>query len=149
MGLATLESVENSRQVAKKMDDLVVVVAGLNQTLMQDILPAWFKKIEEDQEAAKGAFDQAASALRWTKWAVIASVIVTIAATWWQVDVAKTIDRENSEQQRRLETVLREQLSVQQKLIEQQAKNAEAMREVVTTSKQPVRIAKHKKHQRK
>ncbi len=142
MGRATLESVENSRQVAKKMDDLVVVVAGLNQTLVQDVLPAWFKKTEEDQEATKGAFDQAARGLWWTKWAVIASVFTTIAATWWQVDVANTIDRENSEQQRRVETVLREQLVAQQKLIEQQTKDAAAMREVVATLKQQVLIAK-------
>lgn len=142
MGRATLESVENSRQVAKKMDDLVVVVAGLNQTLVQDVLPAWFKKIEEDQEAAKGAFDQAARGLWWTKWAVIASVFATVVATWWQVDVAKTIDRENSEQQRRVETVLREQLVAQQKLIEQQTKDAAAMREVVATLKQQIRTAK-------
>jgi hypothetical protein len=63
-------------------------------------------------------------------------------ATWWQVDVAKSIDRENSEQQKRAETVMREQLAVQQKLIEQQAKDAAAMREVVATLKQPVPIAK-------
>lgn len=142
MGRATLESGENSRQVAKKMDDLVVVVVGLNQTLVQDVLPAWFKKIEEDQEAAKDAFDQAARGLWWTKWAVIASVFVTIMATWWQVDVAKSIDRENSEQQKRAENVLREQLAAQKKFIEQQAKDAAAMREVVATLKQQVFIAK-------
>lgn len=147
MGRATLESVENSRQVAEKMDDLVVVVAGLNQTLVQDVLPAWFNKIEEDQEAAKGAFDQAARGLWWTKWAVIASVFATIGATWWQVDVAKSIDSENSEQQRRVEAVLREQLSAQQKLIEQQAKDAAAMREAVATPKQSVPIAKLKNRQ--
>lgn len=147
MGRATLESVENSRQVAKKMDDLVVVVAGLNQTLVQDVLPAWFKKIEEDQGAAKGAFDQAARGLWWTKWAVIASVFVTIAATWWQVDVSKSIDRENSEQQKRAENVLREQLAAQQKLLDQQAKDAAAMREIVATSKQPVPTAKLKNRQ--
>jgi len=142
MGQATLESVENSRQVAKKMDDLVVVVAGLNQTLVQDVLPAWFHNIEEDQKAAKSAFDQAARGLWWTKWAVIASVFVTIAATWWQVDVAKSIDRENSEQQKRSEAILREQLAAQQKFIEQQAKDAAAMREVVVMLKQQVLIAK-------
>ena len=147
MGRATLESVENSRQVAEKMDALVVVVAGLNQTMVQDVLPAWFKKIAEDQEAAKGAFQQAARGLWWTKWAVIVSVLVTIAATWWQVDVAKSIDRESSEQQRRVETVLREQLSAQQKLIEQLSKDAAAMREVVATSKQPAPIAKLKNRQ--
>lgn len=142
MGRATLESVENSRQVAEKMDALVVVVAGLNQTMVQDVLPAWFRQIEEDQKAAKGAFDQAARGLWWTKWAVIASVLVAIVATWWQVDVAKDIDRENSEQQKRTETVMREQLAAQQKLIEQQAKDAAVMREVMATLKQPVPIVK-------
>lgn len=142
MGRATLESVENSRQVAEKMDDLVVVVAGLNQTLVQDVLPAWFNKIKEDQEAATSAIDQAARGLWWTKWAMIVSVIVTIAATWWQVDVAKNIDRENSVQQTRSEVILREQLAAQQKFLEQQAKDAEAMRDVVTILKQQVLIAK-------
>lgn len=137
MGRATLESVENSRQVAAKMDALVVVVAGLNQTLVQDVLPAWFNKIEEEQKAAKSAFDQAARGLWWTKWAVIASVFVTIAATWWQVDVAKSIDRENSEQLKRAEAVLREQLFAQQKLLDQQAKDAAAMRDLVAIVKQP------------
>lgn len=148
MGQATLESAENSRQVAEKMDALVVVVAGLNQTMVQDVLPAWFNKIADDQKAAKDALDQAARGLWWTKWAVIASVLVTIAATWWQVDIAKSIDRENSEQQKRAETVLREQLAVQQKLIEQQAKDAAAMRAIVATLKQPVPIAKLKNRQR-
>ena len=142
MGRATLESVDHSRHVAEKMDSLVVVVAGLNQTMVQDVLPAWFNKIEEDQRAAKGAIDQAARGLRWTKWAVIASVFVTIAATWWQVDVAKSIDHESSVQQRRVEAVLREQLSAQQRLLDQQARDAAAMREFVATLKQPVPIAK-------
>lgn len=147
MGRATLESAKNSRQVAEKMDALVVVVAGLNQTMVQDVLPAWFNKIEEDQNAAKGAFNQAARGLWWTKWAVIASVLVTIVATWWQVDVAKSIDRENSKQQTRTEAVLREQLAAQQKLLEQQAKDAVAMREVIATMRDAVPIAKPRKRQ--
>lgn len=147
MGRATLESAKNSRQVAEKMDALVVVVAGLNQTMVQDVLPAWFNKIAEDQNAAKGAFNQAARGLWWTKWAVIASVLVTIVATWWQVDVAKSIDRENSKQQTRTEAVLREQLAAQQKLLEQQAKDAVTMREVIATMRDAVPIAKPRKRQ--
>jgi len=147
MGRATLESVENSRQVAEKMDALVVVVAGLNQTMVQDVLPAWFKKIGEDQQAAKEALGQAARGLWWTKWAVIASVLVTIVATWWQIDVAKSIDRENSEQQKRVEVVLREQLAAQKNLIEQQAKDSAAMREVMAASKQASPLVKPKSQQ--
>lgn len=149
MGRATLESVENSRQVAKKMDALVEVVAGLNQTMVQDVLPAWFKKIDHDQQAANDAVGQAAHGLKWTKWAVLASVLVTIVATWWQIDVAKNIDRENSEQQKRVEIVLREQLAAQQSLIEQQAKDAAAMREVMAALKQASPLVKLKSHQGK
>lgn len=145
LGRATLESAENSRQVVEKMDALVVVVAGLNQTMVQDVFPAWFNKLAEDQKAAEKAFSQAANGLWWTKWAVIASVLVTIMATWWQVDIAESIDRENSKQQIRAETVLREQLAAQQKLLEQQAKDAVAMREVIATMRDASPITKPKK----
>lgn len=53
LGRATLESAENSREVAQKMDALVNDVAGLNQTLIQHVLPEWFKKIEEDQKGQR------------------------------------------------------------------------------------------------
>ncbi|SFL94532.1 hypothetical protein [Nitrosomonas communis] len=143
LGRASLESAKNSREVAQKMDDLVVVVAGINQTLVQDVLPAWFKQIEEDQRSAKHTFDQAAKGLRWTKWAVIASVIVTILATWVQVEVARDID--NTEQQKQSEAILREQLAAQQKLIEQQIQDAVAMRETISVIKTPAEIVVPKK----
>lgn len=141
LGRATVENVENLRQVAEKVDNLVVVVAGLNQTLIQDVLPAWFNKIQEDQGAAKTAFEQAAHGLWVTKWAVIISVIVTIAATWWQVSVAWNIDLESSEQQRRAEHILKEQLLAQHRLIEQQTKDAAAIRALIARLKQPTPIA--------
>lgn len=144
MGRATLKSQENSRLVADKMDTLVGVVAGLNQTMVQDVLPAWFEKIGNDQKAAKEAIGQAANSLNWTKWAVFASVFVTIVATGWQIEVAISIDRENSEQQKRVEVVLREQLAAQKIFIEQQAKDAAAMREVIEASKQVSSVARHK-----
>ncbi len=149
MGRATLKSLENSQQVAEKMDALVVVVTGLNQTMVQDVLPQWFKKIDNDQTAANKALVQAANSLKLTKWAVfvsvvatIASVVVAVIATRWQIDVAKSIDRENSEQQKRVEVVLREQLAVQKIFIEQQAKDAAAVRGVMEASNQVSSIAK-------
>lgn len=135
LGRATLESAKNSQEVAQKMDDLVVVVTGLNQTVIKDVLPAWVKQVETDQKGAKNAFDQAANGLWWTKWAVITSVVVTVLATWWQVSVAREIDRENTAQQKRVEAVLDKQLAAQQQLIEQQARDAAAMREATAALK--------------
>ncbi|OZA27503.1 MAG: hypothetical protein B7X93_09000 [Hydrogenophilales bacterium 17-61-9] len=145
LGRATLESAENAREVAQKMAALVEVVAGLNQTLVKDVLPAWFKQVEDDQRSAKDAFSQAANGLWWTKWAVIASVVVTVLTTWWQVSVARDIDRENTEQQNRTETVLREHLAAQQKLIEQQARDAATMRATIAALKPPATVAAPKR----
>ena len=141
LGRATLESANNSREALQTMENLFQVVAGLNQTLINDLLPAWFKKVENDQKDAKDAFDQAATGLKWTKWAVVASVVVTVLVTWWQVSVARDIDRENTEQQKRVETVLREQLATQQKLIEQQAQYSATMREAIAKLKSPTAVA--------
>ncbi len=135
LGRATLESAEHSRETAQKMDALVDVVAGLNQTVVKDILPAWVKQVETGQTDAKKAFEQAAKGLKWTWFAIIISVIVTFAATLWQVSVSIEIDRENTEQQERVEAILSKQLETQQDLIMQQAREAVAMREAIAALK--------------
>lgn len=119
LGRATLESVRISKEVAEKMDALVQLVAGLNQTVIQDVLPAWVKQVEADQANSEQAFKQASSALRWTQIAVIFSIVITFGATWWQIQVAQDIDRENSAQQKRVEQLMEQQLQAQRQLAEQ------------------------------
>lgn len=126
--IPAIESAKNSREVVEKMDALAAVVGGLNQTLVTEVLPSWFRQVERDQKSAKDSLDHAASGLWWTKWAVITSVVVTIFAAWWQVRVAREIDSENTVQQQKSETLLREQLAIQQKSIEQQARDAAQLR---------------------
>lgn len=145
LGRAALESAENAREVAQKMDTLVEIVAGLNLTVVKDVLPAWFRQVDDGQKSAKDAFSQAANGLWWTKWAVIVSVVVTVLTTWWQVSVASDIERENTKQQNRTETVLREQLAAQQKLIEQQALDAATMRATIAALKPPASVATPKR----
>jgi hypothetical protein len=113
LGRATLEGAENSRETVQRMDALVEVVGGLNQTIVKDVLPAWFATAKSDQENAEQAFKTAGKSLKWTKWAVIASVFVSIVATWGQISVTREIDRENSVAQQRSESLLREQLASQ------------------------------------
>ena len=131
LGRATLESAENSREAVQRMDALVAVIGGLNQTLVQDVLPAWFKKVEGDQHQAEKAFSQAGRSLWWTKWAVIASVVVALFGTGLQIYVALKLDHENSKTLRVTESLLRDQLSVQQKLAEQHAFEATHLRRLV------------------
>ncbi|MNS40983.1 hypothetical protein D3C71_483930 [compost metagenome] len=127
------------------MDALVEVVGGLNQMLVKDVLPAWIDSAKSDQSNAKQAFRQAGLSLKWTRWAVIASVFLSVAATWWQISVTRQIDRENSVAQRTNESLLREQLAAQrsnesllreqlvaqQKSIEQQSVEMKHLQELI------------------
>ena len=64
---------------------------------------------------------------------------------WWQVSVARAIDRGNTEQQKGTDAVLREQLAAQQKLIAQQARDAAAMREAIAALKLSAQVVVPKK----
>lgn len=141
LGRAVLESAAHSEEVASKVESLVGLVAGLNQTLVKDVLPAWFRQVETDQQAAKVSFDHAAKQLRWAIIAVFVSAVVTIIATWWQIYVTREIDHENAEQQKRVEDILREQLVQQQKLIGQQAQDAAAMRASIADLKRAKKLS--------
>lgn len=139
LGQAMLQSAESTRASLAQIGELVSLVGGLNQTLVQEVLPAWATHLEDGQKDAKVAFEQAAAQLRWAKYAVWASIIVTagftIWATNWQVDVSRKIDAGNSQQMDRLEVLLTQQLAAQQQLIEQQAKESAALRAEVAALK--------------
>lgn len=45
--------------------------------------------------------------------------MITFGATWWQIQVAQDIDRENSAQQKRVEQLMEKQLQAQHQLAEQ------------------------------
>lgn len=146
IGRAAVESAEHARQMATKMEALTEMIAGLNETMVTDVLPAWFNQVKDQQEQSRvqqeqsqTALLQARDSLWWTKWAVIVSVGVTLLTAAWQVRVATVMDRDNGTAQRQAQTqlleqlktqqeVLKQQLSVQQEQFRQQARDAEELR---------------------
>jgi hypothetical protein len=145
IGRAAIESAQTTREVAKNMEALAVIVGGLNDTLVTEVLPAWFRQVEEGQRSAlegqkhaQQSFKQAATSLKWTKWAVALSVLVTVWATIWQISVARDIDHENSAQQEKMELLLREQLSTQKRLLERQEHDAGQLRELLMQGRNPL-----------
>lgn len=156
IGKAAIESAENTRLTMGKMESLVELVAGLHQSIVKDVLPAWFKQVEDGRQSAEKSIDQAARSLAWTKWAVIASVLVAAGTAWWQVSVTLNIDSANTKMQQAAEILLKKQLEAQQetrsllemqlvaqqKLLEQQAADMEEMRKmfIPNESKTPQQI---------
>jgi len=131
LGRATLESAQNTRNTNMHINALLDIVSGLHQTIVVDILPGWIQKAETDQVNAKESFDQAKKSLNWTKWTIIISAIISLAATWWQISVSQSIDEGNSTSQKITENLLREQLVVQQQLSEQHAKETIQLRQLL------------------
>jgi len=139
LGRAQLESAAATKATGERIEALLDVVSGLNQTIVNDILPAWGKQVSDGQEGAKVAFRQAAESIRLAKVAIYISVgitiFVTVAATWWQVHVAEKIDKGNSEQLDNMKSIMEKQLAAQQRLIDQQAIAAAALQKEVASLK--------------
>lgn len=131
IGRATLENAQNSREAVERMDRLVEVMGGLNQTIVVDVLPAWFQKVKDDQTQAEQTVIQASRSLWWTKWAVIASVIVAVLSTALQTGITFKLDGSNSATQQETMEILRAQLSSQSKLLEQQNLEAKRMQSFI------------------
>jgi len=154
IGRAAVESAEHARQMATKMEALTEMIAALNETMVTDVLPAWFNQVKDQQEQSrvqqeqsKTALLQARDSLWWTKWAVIVSVGVTFLTAAWQVRVATVMDRDNGTAQRQAQTqlleqlktqqeVLKQQLTVQQEQFRQQARDAEELRRQLNQARQ-------------
>lgn len=124
---ATEETARQITEVAGLMGAMVAGVGDLSTTLVGKVVPEWMKKLDEDRESARKTLDQAKNSLRWTKWAVIASVFLTV----WQVWLAQEYKLDNDKQQTAIEDLLREQLGVMQQFRKQAAEEADKTRKLV------------------
>lgn len=138
LGRAALKNAENSEQAVALMRELTQRMAGVQETLVREVLPQWIAQVEREQvstkagiaEAAKNTANAAAS-LRWAKWGIAFSIAVAVGATWWQVRVARQIDGGNTEQLHRAERLLQEQLAAQRQALEQQRAESQKLFDVL------------------
>jgi hypothetical protein len=127
---AALQSAENSERSVELMGQMTQCIASVQETLVNEVLPQWFKdtQLRQDEAIASGkkAAQEARHAsitLTWTIVGIVVSILITAGATAWQVLVAKEIDEGNSKQMDKLEAALKEQKSVlsKQKELQDQA----------------------------
>ena len=124
LGKAALENARNTKKVLEKTEALVGIVAELSQTLIVQVLPQWIDEVKDNQA-------HATRALRWAIAALVAGVVATVGTAAWQVYVTVRIDETNSRSQKRAETLLHEQLSLQkQQLVDNAARAARLEDEV-------------------
>lgn len=135
IGKATIQSAQNLQVVAENIETLTDLMGGLHNSVVMEVLPQWFKEVEEGQKNTIEAAHQAARGIKWAQVAVYASIVgalfITGGFTWWQVAVARDIDEGNTKQQAAATELLRQQLAVQKQLIEKQAAEFRQLRDAL------------------
>lgn len=107
LGRAALATAEQLQAVVRLNSSMVDQITNLTQLFIGDVFPKWQQKLKDDQAAAdesrkqaeadarkrqqeaQVSLDQANQNLKVAKWALIASVAVSLAMTGWQLLVSK------------------------------------------------------------
>lgn len=108
LGRAALDTAAQLQAVVRLNSSMVEQITNLTQLFIGDVFPKWQQKLKDDQAAAdkgrqlaeadaakrqleaQSSLDQANQNLKVAKWALIASVAVSLAMTGWQLWVAKS-----------------------------------------------------------
>jgi len=118
---ASEESARQLGEVAGLMGTMAEHMAALQTAFLSEVLPEWFRNLEEGATTTRTTLQQAESSLFWAKWALIASVVVSVLMTGWQVWLAREYKLENDKQQESTELLMRQQLAAIQELNKQLA----------------------------
>jgi hypothetical protein len=134
---ASEESAKQLSEVAGLIGTMAEQMAALQTTFLSEVLPQWFQNLEDGADATRTTLRQAQSSLFWAKWALVASVVVSILMTGWQVWIAREYKLEDDKQQENIELILKQQLKATQDL-NIQLKNLDVQpREHVQPNKEP------------
>ena len=148
IGRATIASEDSAtqlRQVAGLVGDMADKLANLHTVFLTEVIPQWVKSLEENagamQQSLSNAEDNLTNAeenLKWAKWALIASVVVTILMTIWQIWIAREYKLENDKQQTASVLIMKEQLKASQELNKQLKTDAVQLKEELVKLQQSV-----------
>lgn len=108
---ASEESARQLTEVAGLMAKMGEQMAALQTVFLSEVLPEWFRNLEDGARATNTTLRQAESSLSWAKWALVASVVLSVLMTGWQVWLAREYKLENDKQQESSELLMRQQLA--------------------------------------
>lgn len=117
--IASEDSATQLREVAGLVGDMADKLANLHTVFLTEVIPQWVSSLKLNGEAMNQSLQNADDNLRWAKWALIASVIVTLATTVWQIWIAHDYKLENDTQQTDALLIMKEQLKASQELNKQ------------------------------
>ena len=114
--IASEDSATQLREVAGLVGDMADKLANLHTVFLTEVIPQWVSSLKVNGEAMNQSLQNAEDNLRWAKWALMASVVVTILMTVWQIRIAHNYKVENDKQQSDALLILKKQLETSQQL---------------------------------
>lgn len=129
--LAQEESVRQLREVVVLSGEMTEKIGNLTETVLTKVLPEWFRNLKEGAEITNTTLGQAKESLKWAKYAIFASIVITVLMTAWQLWIAREYKLDNDRQQATAESLLREQLSVMRDQNRQLIEDSRLLRESV------------------
>lgn len=135
---------EHLAGVAETTSQMMQSIGTLTTTMMTEVWPKWQAKVEDDRKSGQASLAQANSSLKWTKWAMIASVVVSIATTGWQLWIARENRLEADEQQAaqlaHTEALMREQTEVMKSLRAELSRQATELQRLGASKAEPAPV---------
>lgn len=136
--IASEDSATQLREVAGMVGDMAYKLADLHTVFLTKIIPEWKTSLEDNSKAMNKSFHNAEQNLKWAKWALIASVMVTILMTVWQIWIAHDYQLENDQQQSDSVLIMKEQLKASKELNKQLKTDAIQLKEELLKLQQSV-----------
>lgn len=127
--IAGEESARQLREVAGLAGEMTDKIANLSEVMLTEVLPKWFENLQDGAKTTNDGLDQARKSVNLAKKAIIWSIVVTVAMTMWQLEVAREYKLENDAQQNTTEALMREQLKESQALNKQLAEDSKRLNE--------------------
>ncbi|MDP1766228.1 MAG: hypothetical protein Q8K83_04930 [Methylotenera sp.] len=136
--IASEDSATQLREVAGLVGDMADKLATLHTVFLTEVIPQWVDSLEKNSGAMRITLSQTEKSLFWAKWALIASVVVTILMTVWQIWIVREYKLENDKQQTTSVLIMKEQLKASQELNKQLKTDAMQLKEELVKLQQSV-----------
>jgi hypothetical protein len=81
---ASEQTVDILKQLATHLGEVKAHTASMYTTLVLEAIPQWMAQQESNKEQSERSLRSAASSLRWTKWAVITSIVTSLGIATYQ-----------------------------------------------------------------
>jgi len=136
--IASEDSATQLREVAGLVGDMADKLANLHTVFLTEVIPQWVNSLKDNSDTMKRTLIQTERSLFWAKWALIASVVVTIAMTAWQISIARDYKLDNDTQQTDAVLIMKEQLKASQELNKQLKTDSMQLKEELVKLQQSV-----------